>query len=385
MKRRTYLRMAGGIAGAATIGGAGLFVTTGGAAAAGASITANDTSLTNDDGAVKEVFIDPALNIKWENFDDAVGAISIFIEAKVEDDDAPTGPNSGFFPLHRSEPVLLPGGSTGMSTVEPGTTGSFTIGPFSDLEGNRADGDDWSNATTEDGDLRVADAEVGAPDYSDASEGYLQGGNVSDATIPDDEPLVNGEYGAASGTAVFEAEEGSTKETDVTLRYTIQFLELGIDHFKTITDYDLIDNSDGTIGGVRDELDRLYDAVEGEWDTDELDDAGHLTDVEPEDITVGAVTDGGDFTTDPEEPITWETNLKLPVMTGPDAAYPYLPNPTSRHAADARDYDSEEGEGPVPVILSDTATFTVTVKNEEATSSATSDGDSNGDSNTGTN
>jgi len=379
MKRRTYLRMAGGIAGAATIGGAGLFVTTGGAAAAGASITANNTSLTNDDGAVKEVFIDPALNINWENFDDAVGAISIFIEAKVEDDDAPTGPNSGFFPLHRSEPVLLPGGSTGMSPVAPGTTGSFTIGPFSDLVENRADGDDWSNATTEDGDLRIADAEVGAPDYSDASEGYLQGGNVYDATIPDDEPLVNGEYGAASGTAVFEAEEGSTKETDVTLRYTIQFLELGLDHFEKITGYDLIENSDGTIGGVRDELDRLYDAVEGEWDTDELNNAGHLTDVEPEDITVVARTDGGDFTTDPEEPITWETNQKLPVMTGPDEAYPYLPNPTSRHAADARDYDSDEGG--VPVILWDTATFTVTVTNEEATSSATSDGDSN----TGTN
>ena len=375
MERRTFMK---GLGAAGVAGAVGTVAMTGGAAAAGMNVSATDPSpLTNDDGAVKEVSIDPELTINWSDFDSAVGAVSIFVEAYVGQPGDADGPNGGYYPLHRSEPALLPGSYGGMTIPQPGTTGTLELGPISSLSGNnRADLDSWDKGRTGDGDLRVADAENGAPDYSGASEGYLQGANVYGATIPGtlgQGDLVNGEYGAASGTGVFEPGDGEDKRTRVSLRYTVQLLEFGLNHFEAVTGYDIVGETDGTVGGINDQLEELYNHTEGTWDASELNNAGWLSDVEPDDITVVAVPDAGGYSTDPSEPITWEVNQKRPAMSGPGEEYP-APGfaPTSRHAANMRGYGDNYD---TPAVMHQEVAFGVDVTNE--VSGSTSGGSSN--------
>ena len=381
MERRTLLKTISGIAGAATVGGTGLAAMTGDAAASQIDISAGGGSLTNDDGDVKEVFIDPSLDVSWANLDDAVGAVSIFVEARVVG--GPSGPNGGFFPLHRSQVELLPTSYDAMTQTAPSTTGSLSLNKFSQQTDNRVDGTKaWASGTSDDGDLRVADAEVGAPDYSNASEGYLQGANVYDQTIPDDQPLPNGEYGAAAGTTPFEVPGGGdSKTTTVELRYTVQLVELSLGQFTRITGYDPVAETDGTVGAIRDDLDRLHNATDEAWDAN-LNNAGFLSDVQPEDITVvSARTGGNGYTEDPSvELYGFETNQRLLAMGDLDGNedYPALPFDTSRHNADVRAYYDDTDH---PAVLTaghdDTLSFDVTVTNQ-AESGVTGSGNSNG-------
>ena len=361
MQRRDVIKSAVGIGAAATVGGVGITAFSGSAAAADVTINTRDATLPDsDDGDVRKVFIDPELELNWSNFDDAVGAVSIFIEAKV--DGGPEGPNGGFFPLHRSQVELL-GEYFGSPTTS--TDESITIGPFSDLTDNRVDGADgsWSGGTSSDGNVRIADAEDGAPDYSSASAGYLNGSNVYGATIPENQPLVNGEYGAASGTTPFEVEEDGGKDsTEVQVRYTIQFLEVSLNQFERITGYDVVSNTDGTVGGVESELERLHDATEEQWDSETLNNTEVLSEVQPEDVSVVAVPDAGGYSQDDSEPITWETNQVLIAMgdLNGNEDYPALPFGSSRDNGAVRAYNDDEDH---PAILNTTESFDVVVTN----------------------
>jgi hypothetical protein len=396
MKRRDVLKTLG-IAGGVGVTGVGATVlssTT--AAAAGISVNSSNVTVTNTRGDVHKVTIDPELNITWTGLDEAVGAISLFVEAKV---DGVSGPNSGFYPLMRAEPVLRPN-NAGNVTIDTGTDGEFDFdGPLSTFSDNRTLGKDWSSGTNSNGALTVADDEAGTPDYSDESGGYLQGANVSPGTIPDDEPLVNGEYGAAADADVLNAEtDGESKSTTVKLRYTVQLLEYGIRQFAAVTDYDPltdtanIDSLPGifvdpatsgvasSISEVRQNLYDVYDETAEQWDSARLNNTEFISDVHPDEITIALVnqdtlvTEGS--TPDNLSGYGFFTNQKLPIMTGPSAEYPFVSGKTSRHAADARSYASTNSE--YPGIFSTVSEFTVTAENLPGTATATGDSNTSG-------
>jgi hypothetical protein len=354
MERRDFLKTTGIAVGVAAVGGSAL---TGGAAASNMTVSASNQSLTNDDGEVRQVTIDPKLTVSWSDLDDPVGAVSIFVEGKVVGDNS--GPNGGYYPLMRAEPVVLPDAGPNQSASQVSTTGHYNMQrPVSKLGSNRTLQESWASGASQDGDIIVADDEHGAPDYSGASEGYLQGANVYGATIPNSPDIINGEYGAAADADAFDAsQDGGKNDTRVRVRYTVQLLQLGLNHFKNITGYDVVSDTDGTIGGVRSRLEELYDHSAEEWSGEALNNTDHISDVAPEEITVVAVTDAGDYTTDPSEPITWEAG------------------PTSRHAADARQFKSNHGSYP-GVLVSETQ-FRIRASNEQSGSSGS------GSSNTG--
>jgi len=380
MERRTFVK---GIGAAAAAGATGIGITAfaGGAAGASAGISTNNVTITNDDGIVKQVYIDPDVDLEWSDFDEAVGAVSVFVEAKVGDDTS--GPNGGYYPLHRSEPVMAYPNDNGMEMSKPGTTGSISLGPLSTIDGsNRVDLMGWDLGRNDDGTLTVSDAEHGAPDYEGAttaqdgktsnvaSDGYLQGANVSPSTIPGDAgELVNGEYGAASGTADYTPGDGQTKTTTVDVRYTFQFLQMGLEHFEAITGFSCeglgdtgfdLDSAD-PVGEVRDRLDDLYDETEGEWDSS-LNNTSWISDIRPSDISVIGQDENWDVSED-EDAAVWK-NQKRVVMTGPGEEYTQVPGISSRHNADVRNWDG----GNTPVVLTEEVSFDVTVNNEENTS-----------------
>lgn len=156
MERRDYLKTVGSIAGAATIGSAGFFALTSGAAASTIDITGGSPSVSNDRGNLSKLTVNPQFTVNWDNFDDAVGKVFFLLEAKVGDGD--------FHPIYRATPWL--------GADEIGTTGSFTR-PNSESGGL--------------GPLVVADAD-GKPDYSSLSfpaevdeQSFLDGTSIGGA------------------------------------------------------------------------------------------------------------------------------------------------------------------------------------------------------------
>lgn len=369
MERRQLLKGLGGIAGLGVLGGTGIAAMSGSAdAEAGLNVPSDNVELLkNDDGELRQVRIDPRLEINWGNLDDPVGAVSIFVEARARELD--DGPNGGFWPLMRAEPVLLPDEGSYIDASPPSTSGHFTMNkPLHRLASNRTLNLDWSSGTSDEGNLIVADDEHGAPDYSGASEGYLQGANVSGNTIPSGEPLLNGEYGAAFDAEEFDVlEDGAKEEPIVDVRYTVQLLELGLNHFAAITGYDPVEITDGTVGAIEAKLEEWYNHSTGEW-TSGLENSSFLTDVQPEDITVIGVDNQGNYTTADSAVVSWESNQKLPVMTrsNPDdtgrAEYPW--HGPSRHAANARAYLDSHSD--FPGFMYDVTSFRVPIENEPA-------------------
>jgi len=375
ISRRRALQAGTAAAGAVVAGGVGLSaVGSVGAAATNVSITSNPVYIEDERGEIDEVYMDPEFTFEWANLDDAVGAVSIFIEAKVEGRD--DGPNGGWFPLHRSEPVLLPGDVPQISNTKPGTSGKLILRPFSTLSENRVDGKGWGDGTNDQGHLYLAHVD-GTPDYSGADEAYLQGGNVWSGTIPDSDKLVNGEYGTAAHVDDFEVPpDGENVTTPVQVRYTFQFIRYSLDHFTQITGVDPVAKTDGTIGAIRTWLQDRYDDQENRWIGGALSNKPFIADVKPEDITVIGVPDKGDpYTFADDEELSWETNQKIAAMTGPgedwhDGDYGLV----TRSANKARGYDGDQDD--IPVIQSTTDQFGVNVTNLE-TEDMNSDGTAN--------
>ena len=376
MQRRTLLRGAGAI-GVTSLVGLGAYSMA--STASTVSITTNDTTLSNDDGEVRQVLIDPEIQVSWSDLDDAVGAVSIFIEAR-RSDQAEVGPNGdGYRPVARAQPPLYPNTIDNVETSQPGTTGYYRMQAPPSQVGNemrRTAGDDWSTAASNGG-IIVADA-GGPADYSGAEDGYLDGSNVWSGTIPESDDIVNAEYGAVSGTVPFEQyEDGSTKTTTVDVRYTIQLLELNLEHFTHITGYNPKEETDGTVESVRQELRDLYDPASETWDGEVLSNTGWLSDVMPKDITVVSYNPG-DLVLERDEsdaPIKMK-NQSLPVMFGPEGrgngesaewplpeSGPLSDNPTGRHNFAAQDY-LEDNSG-YPGFMVYEGSFDVTVTNEE--------------------
>jgi len=229
------------------VGGAGILALSGGAAASDVNIEDGSTAISNDRGDLSRLAIDPTMNIRWSNFDDAVGKVFFLIEAKVGD--------GSFHPVYRATPWL--------SASQMGTTGTLDIDTITD--GVEAD-PRWTNehGSTENPGITLAD-EDGRPDYSALSfpsgvdyESFMDGtsmGGADNYPAWDDDPahqnnfpaIDAGYYGAAADTSAFDNDDDQTmdpKYTDVTVRYTIEFQRPNVGQMQSATGLSTTDKAE---------------------------------------------------------------------------------------------------------------------------------------------
>jgi hypothetical protein len=303
----------------------------------------NPATISNDRGDVSEVTADPQFTVTWENFDDAVGKVFFLVEGKVG--------GGNWSPIFRATPWLTESRNNSYVREEPGTTGQYTVKqPLSaaysqDTRFYDGDAPDYSMSP-----LVVAD-EQGRPDYSSITfpsgvdlTSFLDGTSIGGA---DDYPGAHedggfqnnywdidaGYYGAADGTSALDNpnDGGSNKATDVKLRYTFELQRPNLSQLKYHPN----------IGGS-------YSAT---TDSEQIVEAAEAIDwVEESDIDAG--------------------NSKI-VMNGEDGNTNFS-NPSGIP------YDNlQANDGNHVGILENTATFTVTAKNEASDSGVT--GSSNSD------
>jgi hypothetical protein len=334
LSRRTVL---GGLTGLAVAGSGLAAVSSSVSGKAGSSISissSNPGTVSNDEGILTSVKIDPQFTVDWEGFDDVVGKVFVLVEAKVGD--------GSFYPLYRATPWL--------ELDQLGTTGSYT----------RKNGSDGGL-----GPLVVADSD-GRPDYSSFDfsalpssidqQSYLDGtslGSASnyipgDGVVPSDEAVQNnfpsydaGYYGAAASASVFnEKTDATTKTTPITLRYTVELQRPNLGQLE----YSLEDAQNASLPSGYSNLstsDAKREAIAGEIDG-----------LEASDIDAG--------------------NSKL-VMTG-EPEFTNFDTPSGLTYEQIRTNSSSH-----PGLLSGTTTFDVNVENEVSTSTV------NGDTNATTN
>lgn len=341
MDRRKLLKSIGGIGAATTVGGAGFFAVTGGAAAAQVNITAsNPGSISNDRGDISQVTTNPTFDVQWENFDDAVGKVFYLVEAKV-------GDSGSWEPIFRATPWLTQPANTGHIRQTPGTTGRYRIkttlsqalnqdGRFSDGNGPDASADP----------LVVAD-ELGRPDYSSLSfpsgvdlSSFLDGTSIGSASDYPGAHQVGGHqnnyhdidagyYGAAADTSALDNDsDGTAQPTNVYLRYTFELQRPNLSQLSFHPDVDF--------SGLSTDQEKKEEAAASvDW-------------VEVEDIDAG--------------------NSAI-VMNGEDGNTNFGPNHANgtgiSYAALRNNADGHVG------ILSTTAKFVVTTVNEESDSGVT--------------
>jgi len=239
MQRRKFLKTTGSIGAAAAIGGSGILAMSGGAAASDISITASSpATVQNDRGDVSKVTTNPQFDVSWKNLDDAVAKVFFLIEANVG--------GQGFVPIYRATP-WLPDGTENNSYLkaESGTTGQYTLKhplvKVLNQDGRFNDGTPPNESASP---LVIAD-EDGKPDYSSADwdsygpaseNSYMSGVSMGSASEAEDflvgEDLVlqnnypdinSGYYGAASDTSVLDhGADGESDDTTVVLRYTFE-------------------------------------------------------------------------------------------------------------------------------------------------------------------
>lgn len=239
MERRKFLKSVGGIGAATAIGGTSILAMSGGAAASQISITAgNPGTVSNDRGDISKVTTNPQFSVTWKNLDDAVAKVFFLVEASVG--------GGNFLPIFRSTPWLPGSNTTNNSYVkmESGTTGEYTLKhPLAKVFSQDSrfwDGDGPDETANP---LVIAD-EDGAPDYSSADWSnypyadettYMNGVSMGSASqaesflvgdegfvLQNNYPDINaGYYGAASDTTPLDNDADGTKDsTDVVLRYT---------------------------------------------------------------------------------------------------------------------------------------------------------------------
>ncbi|WP_134671719.1 twin-arginine translocation signal domain-containing protein [Halorussus marinus] len=342
MQRRKFLKTTGSIGAAAAIGGSGILAMSGGAAASDISITASSpATVQNDRGDVSKVTTNPQFDVSWKNLDDAVAKVFFLIEANVG--------GQGFVPIYRATP-WLPAGTENNSYLkaESGTTGQYTLKhPLVKVLNQDDRFDDGTPPNESASPLVIAD-EDGNPDYSGADwsnygpaseSSYMNGVSVGSASeaeafLVNDEGLVlqnnypdidSGYYGAASDTSVLDHEtDGKSDDTKVVLRYTFELQRPNKSWAASRTSLDS--------SASKEEL------------------AAELDGIQPSDI------DGG--------------NSKI-VMNGEDGN-------TNFNNPDGIPYSNLQANADSHVgILSTTATFKVTAKNEGAESGVTGSSNTN--------
>ncbi|QSG05303.1 hypothetical protein HSR121_0955 [Halapricum desulfuricans] len=345
MQRRKFLKATGGI-GAIAASGTGLALISNSAAAATVSISAtNPATIANDRGDVSEVTADPQFSVTWENLDDAVGKVFFLVEGKVG--------GGNWSPIFRATPWLTESRNNSYVREEPGTTGQYTVKqPLSVAYSQDERFSDGSEPNYSMSPLVVAD-EQGRPDYSSIDftsidgvdlNSFLNGTSIGSAA---DYPGAHqdgghqnnywdidaGYYGAADGTSALDNpnDGGSNKATDVKLRYTFELQRPNLSQLKYHP----------AIGG----------SYDGSTTSEQIAEAAEAIDwIEESDIDEG--------------------NSKI-VMNGEDGNTNFS-NPSGIP------YDNlQANDGNHVGILENTATFTVTAKNEASDSGVTGSSNTN--------
>ena len=326
LKRRGVL---GGIT-ALAVGGVGLgaLSSTASAAESELSVSASNVAGSFDKGTISNLTIDPVIKLNWTGFDDAAGKIFILIEAKVADGE--------FKPIYRATPYL--------DTDSMGTNGSYNESEetLSTILEKKIGGD---------GTLTLAD-EDGAPNYDALNFSNIGGvdkttflsgtsvGSADEYTSSDvlgDEVLQNnfadadaGYYGAAAGTEPFNEDTGGeTTETTVKLRYTVEFQRPNLSQLQN---YDGISFAEGAT--TTEKRETAADAISG---------------IEESDI---------DIATDDNK----QGNSRI-IMAEDKEDVPTFDTPYGLSYKKMRDKSSSH-----PGLISETTSFTVSVKNIEGSS-----------------
>ncbi|RLM59825.1 hypothetical protein DVK02_03610 [Halobellus sp. Atlit-31R] len=382
----TRRRLLAGLGGAISMG-AGFTALSGSAVGASATISSqNPGAVKNDRGDLTRVTIDPAFRVEWEGLDTAVGKVFVLFEGRTRED----GQWSDWSPIFRMTPWLTPSTKTlsGVDTSKPGTTGFYELNdPLSQIM--ERDAASRGNAGTSSGyldDGRAEDPralprpievvnEFGRPDYENADFGdhptsastYLAGSSMGaadaateyldswelsgpedvpvgtgDSSLPGpngDLPLVNnfpgaeaGYYGAAQSTDHFDVDEDGASDTDtVQIRYTFALQSMNSSMRGFLSD----DFGEGWLEYVRSD-----DVVE----------------------------DG--------------SGNSVLLMNGTDG-YPDITN-RGANGPGSIDYDAYQSvASDHPSVISTTSQFTVTVKNETASSTVSGGGSGTGAEGTG--
>jgi hypothetical protein len=341
MNRRKLLQVVGGIGTAAAGAGLGMTVMTGSAAAATVNITSgNPGQVSNDRGDVSQVTVDPTFDLTWQNLDDAVGKVFYLVEAKV-------GGSGSWEPIFRATPWVTQPANTGHLRQQPGTTGRYTIKTtLAQALNQDSRFSDGSAPDISASPLVVAD-EQGRPDYSSLSfpsgvdlSSFLDGTSIGSAS---DYPGAHeagghqnnyhdidaGYYGAAADTSVLDNDaDGSAADSSVQIRYTFELQRPNLSQLSFHPDVDFS-------GLSTDQEKKEHAAEEIDW-------------VEVEDIDAGdskIVMNGEDG----------NTNFGQNHSYGAGISYSALRNNAGGHVG----------------ILSETAAFVVTARNEPSDSGVT--------------
>lgn len=269
MKRRNFLKSAGGIGVATAMGGAGLLAMSGGAAAATVSISAANTALvSNDRGDISQVTANPTFHVHWENLDDAVGKVFFLVEANVG--------GAGWEPIFRATPWIGEEVNNGYLRQVPGTTGQYRVKvPLSQALNQDPRFDDGSGPDASAGPLVIAD-EQGRPDYSSLSfpsgvdlSSFLDGtsiGSASDYPGAHEEgghqnnyhDIDAGYYGAAADTSALDnPNDGSDQATEIKLRYTFELQRPNLSQLSYLVDFSGLSTDEEKKQKAADELDWL--------------------------------------------------------------------------------------------------------------------------------
>lgn len=172
MERRDFLKAAGGTAGAATLGGAGILAMTGGATATG-SVDYGGTTITSDDGTVEYVAIFGDSIVHWDGFDTPAQYVDIEVSVEIVqkwDGQTRHGPQT----VHTTGKVDLDNSSWGNhdeSLSGSGTSGTIETGIGLDENGNHDETIDWHIVGTDPDGYGLPSNPVDASHLEVASDG----------------------------------------------------------------------------------------------------------------------------------------------------------------------------------------------------------------------
>lgn len=257
LTRRTALK---GIGAAALAGGVGAMLSSGSAGATMASsfTATNPTAVTNDDGNLSEVSVNPRVYTSWENFDEEPMKLRYVLEAGIE--------GQGYTPVYRETPWLFSdetagndyGGTTGRYPESGRVPLASKNSDFYTINGNNdfVDPDDGSQIVPP----KVVLFKEGyqMPTYTKPDGSDFGGGSAADhldgSSLGDDSgAYANGNYGVLGDTSALDADtDGTSKATKIYLRLTTALLKLNSESVMQ-EEYPVYSGSAGyTYGRLRD-------------------------------------------------------------------------------------------------------------------------------------
>jgi hypothetical protein len=125
MQRRDFIKLGGAATALGAAGVSSALLTGSAAASSEVSFTSKPVSVTNQDGDLSRLTLDPEFTLEWSGFDDSVSSIYMLIEARAA--------GGNFSPIYEERLDLLPGSQP--FSGAPGMTGELSIDDEDALSG----------------------------------------------------------------------------------------------------------------------------------------------------------------------------------------------------------------------------------------------------------